>query len=232
MTDRPVSVAFFDPSQRLSGTVRAGVALVFEGKSPTTIPDPEIDSSGERVAVRFDDNSLELSPASPPAELAGAITRVANVHGTVAGRRINCLGTITETETPPTWSELDAVRAVSAVFDADHAVFAVARRPQGARGHGDETVEAKLLLGGALVDAEDARISTVYDADGRQRTAGLELWLSEEDFPRRASGSVEAGCSLTLEGLRVNAAVFRWRMEGRDGLGLYELAVRERIEAA
>jgi hypothetical protein len=46
------------------------------------------------------------------------------------------------------------------------------------------------------------------------------------------SGSVRAGASLSLEGLRVNAAVFDWRMEGREGVGAYELAVRDDQEAA
>jgi hypothetical protein len=73
---------------------------------------------------------------------------------------------------------------------------------------------------------EDARISTIYDGEGRQRNAGLELWLAGEDFPRRASGSVTAGSSLELEGLDVHAAVFSWRLEGQEALGQYELAVR------
>jgi hypothetical protein len=30
----------------------------------------------------------------------------------------------------------------------------------------------------------------------------------------------------------VNAAMFGWQMEGRDGAGLYELAVRDEQEAA
>jgi hypothetical protein len=75
-------------------------------------------------------------------------------------------------------------------------------------------------------------VSTVYDGDGRQRAAGLELWLPGEDFPRRASGTVQAGASLSLEGLQVNAAVFDWRMEGRAGAGAYELAVRDEGPAA
>jgi hypothetical protein len=73
---------------------------------------------------------------------------------------------------------------------------------------------------------ENARVSTVYDGEGRQRNAGLELWLPEEDFPRRASGSVTAGSSLELEGLEVHAAVFSWRLEGEEAVGQYELAVR------
>jgi hypothetical protein len=99
-------------------------------------------------------------------------------------------------------------------------------------GHGHELVEACLLLDGELADVENARLSTVYDGDGRQRNAGVELFLPDEDFPRRLSGTVRAGASLSLEGLRVNAAMFGWQMEGREGAGLYELAVREEQEAA
>jgi hypothetical protein len=108
----------------------------------------------------------------------------------------------------------------------------VARRPRGALGHGEELVRARLLAGGELLDVEDARLSTVYDADGRQRSAGLELWLPGEDFPRRASGTAIAGASLKLEGLDVHAAVFRWHMEGREGTGAYELAARAEPPAA
>jgi hypothetical protein len=79
---------------------------------------------------------------------------------------------------------------------------------------------------------ENTRISTVYDGDGRQRSAGLELWLPGEDFPRRGSGSAVAGTSLELEGLHVHVAVFDWRLEGREGLGAYELMVRSQAPAA
>ena len=82
-----------------------------------------------------------------------------------------------------------------------------------------------------MLGVEDARISTVYDAEGRQRSAGLELWLPGEEFPRRASGTVVAGSSLELEGLNVHAAVFRWRMEEREGLGAYELMMRDQPPA-
>jgi hypothetical protein len=145
----------------------------------------------------------------------------------VGGEPIDCLGTAGETREPPAWSELSAVRLVSAVFDEDHAVLLAARRPRGAVGHGQELVTAHLIAGGELRAVEEARLSTVYDAQGRQRTAGLELWLPGEDFPRRASGSVRAGLSLSLSGLRVDAAVVAWRMEGRDGAGAYEITARD-----
>lgn len=234
MTDPPVSIAFFDPAHRLSGTARAGLALLFEGKTPRTLPDaPLIERSGDRVSATLGEaGKVDLTAISEAVELDGSRTRLCEVIGTVAGHRVACLGTATETATPPAWQELDCLRSLSAVFDREHALFALARRPRGARGHGEETVEAQLLLGGSFVRVERARISTVYDGEGRQRSAGIELWLGEEDFPRRASGTVAAGASLTLEGLHVNAAVFAWRMEGRDGAGAYDVALRERREAA
>src|ERR671923_1470450 len=61
---------------------------------------------------------------------------------------------------------------------------------------------------------------------------GLELWLPGEELPHRGSGMVIAGSSLDLEGLRVHTAVFRWRLDGRDGIGAYELMVRTEPPAA
>jgi hypothetical protein len=93
-------------------------------------------------------------------------------------------------------------------------------------------VTAKLLDEGMLLDVETARISTVYDGGGRQRSAGLELWIPGEEFPRRGSGVVLAGSSLDLEGIQVHAAIFRWRLDGRDATGAYELMVRADPPAA
>ena len=228
MTDAAISVGFFDPAQELHGTLRSGVGLLFEGPSGRTLGElPEISASGAGYrAVCGDDLELDFEPYSEPAELAGASARLAHVHGTVGGRRVECLGTVGETRTPPAWAELDAVRLVTALFDAEHAVLAAARRPRGAQGHGHELVTAHLWAGGQMLAVEDARVSTVYDGQGRQRSVGLELWLPGEDFPRRASGSVRAGLTLALEGLRVDAGLVAWRMEGRDGAGAYEITVR------
>jgi hypothetical protein len=145
---------------------------------------------------------------------------------------VDCLGTAGETDVPPTWSELDALRTVSAVFDGEHALLAVARRPRGALGHGQELVTAHLLAAGEVLGVEDARLSTVYDGGGRQQSARFELFLPGEDFPRRAAGTVRAGLSLALESLRVNVAVFAWEMEGRQGFGAYEITVRDEPDTA
>jgi hypothetical protein len=234
VSDAAISLGFFDPAQELHGTLRSGVALLFEGVSGRTLDEvPEISATdGGYRAVVGEAVELDFEPVSEPADLGGAAARIARVRGTVLGRPVDCLGTAGETRTPPAWAELDAVRLVSAVFDAEHAVLAAARRPKGAPGHGQELVHAHLFTGGQLLSVEDARISTVYDGQGRQRSVGLELWLPGEDFPRRASGSVRAGLTLGLEGLRVDAGLVAWRMEGRDGAGSYEITVRAEPEAA
>ena len=160
-------------------------------------------------------------------EIADTMQReTGKVRGEAAGKSVDCLGTLAETRTPPAWDELDAIRSISALLDAENALLAVARRPRAALGHGDELVSAALLQAGELLSVEETRISTVYDKDGRQRSAGLELWLPGEDFPRRGSGTVVAGSSLELEGLLVHAAVFQWRLEEREGIGAYEVMVR------
>jgi hypothetical protein len=236
VTDRPLALSFFDPDRNLSGTARAGMTLLFEGATPTTLPQgPVVErKAGGAMHARLDGHfDLTFSPVAAPVRLTGLETTLCTVAGTASnGTPVDCLGTATETTEPPAWAELDAVRAVTALFGPDRAVFVLARRPRGVMGHGHELVEARLLLDGEPAEVEDARLSTVYDGDGRQRNAGLELHLPAEDFPRRLSGTVRAGASLSLDGLRVNAAVFGWQMEGRAGAGLYELAVRDDQEAA
>jgi hypothetical protein len=229
VSEQPVALAFFDPSRRLHGTMRSGMTLLFEHGRPQALPDgPQTARAGEgwraSLCNRFD---LAWEPLCEPLDLDGASTRLCRVRGSLGDARIECLGTATETTSPPRWEELDAFRGVSALFDEEHAVMAVARRPRGAIGHGRERVAAWLVYGGEARKVENARISTVYDGDGRQRNAGLELWLPGEDFPRRVSGTAVTGTTLSLEGLRVNAAVFSWRMEGRDGAGAYEVTVRD-----
>jgi hypothetical protein len=234
VTSAAISIAFFDPAQQLYGTARAGTTLLFEGADSTALPaGPRIEPRGEGLVAELEGRfALELVPVSEEAELGGVTARVCRVSGEVGGARIDCLGTVSETREAPSWEELDALRSVSALFDPEHAVLAVARRPRGALGHGQERVIAWLLREGELMSVEEARISTVYDGEGRQRSAGLELWLPEEDFPRRAAGTVVAGSSLELEGLRVHAAVFRWRMDEREGFGAYDVMVRAETPAA
>ena len=235
MSAPALALSFFDPDHEIYGTARSGATILFEGRKPTAVvegPAFEQDGSGWRAELP-ERLSLDVEPLSEEADLSGVAVRVCRVRGTAAGRTVDCLGTLAETATPPRWEELDALRSVSALVDESHALLAIARRPRGAVGHGKELVSARLLEDGTMREVKEARISTVYDGDGRQRSAGLELWLGDEEFPRRGSGLVVAGSSLELEEIEVHAAVFRWRLEGREAIGAYELMVRrEPPEAA
>ena len=234
MSAPALSIAFFDPEHGLHGSARAGTTLMFEGSSANVLPDgPAMERDGEGWRAELEGAfSLRLRPVAPPASLGGVDAHLCAVSGEVGGRAVSCLGTVGETHTPPVWDDLDVLRSVSAVFDSEHAFLALSRRPAGAAGHDAERVASWLLSGGDELSIEDTRMSTVYDSAGRQRTAGLELWLPGEDFPRRASGTVVAGSSLALDGIDVHVAIFRWRMEDREGHGAYELWVRSDPEAA
>jgi hypothetical protein len=229
VSELAISLAFFDTAHRLSGTARAGATLIFESQQVrTTSEPPDLQRDGDGFTARLDDVlELKFEPIGEAAALSGSENWICAVTGTVESRTVDCLGTATITSEPPAWAHLDALRAISAVLDRENGVFVVARRPRDAAGHGDERVEAVVISGGEARDVEEVRVSTIYDGDGRQRTAGLELWLPGEEFPRRASGSAQAGASIMLGGVRVDAAVFEWHMEGRTGAGAYELALRE-----
>jgi hypothetical protein len=229
-----LALSFFDAAHDIHGTARSGMSILFEGRKPTALPEgPEVEpTDGGWRAVLPERFSLEFESVSPPADLGGVRTHVARVRGQAAGRTVDGLGTVSEIEVPPDWEELDAIRGITALVDEQHALVALARRPRGAVGHGDEEVVARLLEDDALLEVEQARISTVYDGGGRQRSAGLELWLPGEDYPRRGSGQVIAGSSLDLEALQVHVAVFRWRLDGREGIGSYELMLRMEPPAA
>lgn len=228
MSEPALSLHFFDPQQGLSGSARSGATLLFEGSSSSVLPEgPTVtaEGSGWRAALEgaFE---LRFEPIAEAAELDGVNASFCTVSGQVGGRRVNCFGTVAETQTAPSWDELDAVRSVAALFDRDNAFLAIGRRPRGAVGHDQEQTAAWLLYEGNVLPVEDARISTVYDGEGRQRSAGLELWVPGEDYPLRGSGTVVAGSSLKLEGVDVHAAVFRWRMDDREGAGAYEVMAR------
>ena len=228
MSAPALALSFFDTAHEIYGTARAGATILFEGRRTRALGGASIEPAGDGGwhAELEGELALDAEVASDRADLGGVSARLVHVRGEAAGRRVDCLGTLAETETAPRWDELDALRTVSAIVDDGHALLALARRPRGALGHGEERVGAVLIDDGRFLEVDEARLSTVYDGDGRQRSAGLELWLRGEEFPRRGSGVAVAGSSLQLEEVEVHAAVFRWRLDGRDGIGGYELMAR------
>jgi hypothetical protein len=228
------ALSFFDPDRELYGIARSGATILFEGRKPAAhAGGPLLAPDGEGWRAELAGHlSLRLEPVSGEVDLGGVRAHQCRVIGEAGGRPTSCLGTFSITTVPPRWEELDALRSVSALVDDRYGLLALARRPRGAKGHGHELVRAALLVDGELRDVEEARISTVYDGGGRQRSAGLELWLPGEEYPRRGSGLVIAGSSLDLDPVQVHAAVFRWRLDGREAIGAYELMVRPEPPAA
>jgi hypothetical protein len=117
-------------------------------------------------------------------------------------------------------------RAIGIVF-ADGGLLAItAKLPAGGREFGDEEVAAVLCdPDAAPVEFEEALLSTEYGEDGVQRRVTLELWLdTEQGQALRGAGTLINSVAVRRGGLDSEIAFFRWSVEGREGLGHYEVA--------
>jgi hypothetical protein len=174
---------------------------------------------------------LRFEAVCPPIESGGGgmegYEQVCRVEGTAGQRRVSCLGQRGHTWGAAEWERMDLARTLCAWWDEEHALVASAIRPATAKHHAEEELVAHLLDGEPLAVAEP-RLSTTYDAEGRQRRAGLELYVTGEDdeYPRRVAGHVACGTSLDLGRLRLDCAFFEWRTEGRAGVGRYDVLRR------
>ena len=113
------------------------------------------------------------------------------------------------------------------MLDDGSGLALTAVRPDGVPGHEPEATWAALLGAAGSLRVDEPRLSTTYDEDGRQRRAGLELWVGEDDdYPRRAAGDVVCGSTLDLGQLRLDCAFFAWQVDGREGVGRYDVLRR------
>jgi hypothetical protein len=183
-----------------------------------------------------------LEPGHPAAKAGGmeGYEQPCRVRGTVAVGEdrfeLDGLGQRGHSWGAPDWDRIGLARTLSAWFGEDLAVSLIAVRPARAKGHAEEAIAATVLEGpregaeAVALAVEDPRLSTTYDGEGRQQHAGLELYLDPDGFARRAAGEVVCGTSLDLGRLRLDCAFFRWRMEGREGVGRYD--VLRRVDAS
>jgi len=116
-------------------------------------------------------------------------------------------------------------RSIGIVFSDGGLLALSAVRPPAAAGHGEETVSAILCdPDGAPTEVSEALLSTEYGSDGVQRRATLELWIDgEEAQPLRGSGSLIGATQVEREDSIAEIAFFRWLLDGREGLGHYEV---------
>lgn len=116
-------------------------------------------------------------------------------------------------------------RSIGIAFSDGGLLALSAVRPERAGGHGEEEVAAVLCnADGAPVEVSETLLSTEYGPDGVQRRATLELWVEDDDEqPLRGAGTLISAASVQHPGMRGRIAFFRWSVEGREGLGHYEV---------
>ncbi len=214
---------------------RAWEAIDAAGVS-TTVVEP-----GHAWTVAFDDGAgrgfaLDVTAVCAPADLGdglGGMTgydhlcRVVGEVRTGAGTvRVDCLGQRGRLWGEPDWDGLELTRSVGVWLEDGGGIALHAARPAGAAGQDAETSRASVFDGERALPVDEPRLSTVADVEGRQRRAGLELWVHDEEFPRRAAGELVGGTSLDLGRLRLDCAFLRWRMDGREGAGRYDILRR------
>lgn len=191
-------------------------------------------------ALRFEATAapVEVDPLGPLAVMGGVggfeqlcrVTGLATVDGQAVA--VSGLGSRSRSWGATDWTKVASTRTAQAWLGEDLAISVSAVRPVSARSHADEAVAGGLVLpdpdGGAPLAqaAAEATISTTYDAEGRPRGASLEAYLDPDDFPERAAGAVLCGTSLDLGELRLECSFFGWAMEGRRGVGRFDVLRR------
>jgi hypothetical protein len=189
----------------------------------------ELDGSGFELELSAVSAPIELAdPAAPAlAEAAGLqtyeqlceVTGEVRVRGstravTGVGRRVHAWGQ------PARGARLRSLY----VRGRDEAVTLFAVRPARSEHHGDELLAAHLAKPGEdPVRFENARLSTVYDGEGRPRTAGLELYMPGTEYPRRVAGEAVQEVNFGQAGDHLQAAFFRWSFDGSPAQGGYQL---------
>src|SRR6201996_7216944 len=117
-------------------------------------------------------------------------------------------------------------RSIGIVFADGGLLTLSGTAPADGGGHGDEPLLAVLCdPDAAPLPFAEALLSTEYGEDGVQRRATLELWLDLEDGRAlRGAGTLINSIVARADGLETRIAFFRWSVEGREGLGHYEIA--------
>lgn len=117
-------------------------------------------------------------------------------------------------------------RSIGIVFSDGGLLALTSTMPDGGRELDEEEATAVLCdPDGAPLTFEEALLSTEYGEDGVQRRATLELWPDLEEMrPLRGAGTLINSVCVRRQGVDSQIAFFRWSVEGREGLGTYEVA--------
>lgn len=233
------SLAFFDPGRNVFGIAGPQVSVMFSGRGDarrmafavSDVPQLEtLSVSHWKASMQSVEGSFDLDFKSREglvAHLDSSEVTACTVNGKVteAGKRERRLSSEGVATLPSRRGGPPVLRSIAAVFENGDCFFMNAYRPAVYHGHGDERNDAVLIEEGRALTVADARLSTVYSKDDLHTQASLELWLEDDEFPRRISGEAIEGTHIELTDRDVALAFFEWTMGSNSGIGYYEIAL-------
>ncbi|WP_210492323.1 hypothetical protein [Patulibacter sp. SYSU D01012] len=201
-------------------------------------------ADGPAFAIGPDHDAAErlgMEGYEQPCRVRGTV-RLTPPDGAPRELRVDGLGGRGHQWGAPDWSRLTLSRTVQGWF-GDVAFHVSSVRPADARSHADEVAWSQVARSPALVagpeedgepgpetatapeavEAPEPRISTTTGHDGRHGLATVELWESDEGPVWTATGEAIAGTTLSVGEMRLDMAFFRWRLQGLEGVGRYDI---------
>ncbi|HEX6025422.1 MAG TPA: hypothetical protein VFZ00_25740 [Solirubrobacter sp.] len=224
----------------LSGRDTLG-AIAEAGPEPPGELTATTDTPLERWTVRGDGEiafELTFEALTPPAEYGGrqavvkaggmeGYEQLCRVRGKLGDRQVRGLGQRGHSWGNPDWDKIALTRTIGAWYDDGSGVVLATVRPAKAQNHAEEAAWGALMTPEAARYVDEVRLSTTTDDADRHTRAGIELWVdSDDDYPQRGTGEVLSGSTLELGALRLDVAFFRWHIEGRTGIGRYDVIRR------
>lgn len=232
------SLAFFEPEKHVFGIAGPQVSVMFSGKGDaqtlgfavSDVPQlTTLDSKRWQAQMQSAKGGFELDWKSreQAAHLDSSEVVVCDVAGRVTenGKRERRFKSFGISTLPSRRPGPPILRSIAIVFENGDGFFLNAYKPAVYHGHGDERNDAVLIEGGNVLRVRDARLSTVFSKDDLHTQASLELWLEDDEFPRRISGEAIAGTHIELTDRDVALAFFNWTMGQQAGIGYYEIAL-------
>jgi hypothetical protein len=235
---KPVSVEIIDPSSELfvsltaggSGAIMLGQHVLAAAPIPENgldgLDDGPLELETERGSLRVSVQS-EGEPVVVEGDLIGKReARLCRIAGELleGDRRIelDCPGVLHQREGGLADPALS--RDLTVVLSEGGLISVSSVRPEAGGGHGTEEAVAAISHPGGYIEFQEALISTEYDGAGRQRRVTLELTPESDDVAvLHGAGAAVSGCTAKVGGAQINTALFRWSLDGHEGLGRYEI---------
>jgi hypothetical protein len=218
----------FDAEHDVLASLRPGRAAVVFAGGELLQAEPAV--NGEEAAGDEVTLDLDLTPVASPLVLQGegvgaeeltVVRALGRLDSPVISSEIATLAVQSQVVEEPS----PALRRSLAVVFADGGLLAIAAAAAPGSPHGAEEIVAVFAEPEGEVPIERVLLSTEYDGEGRQRRATVELWAQGESVepPIRGAGSAIRSAAVTVGDRRIETAFFSWSLEGRSGLGRYEL---------